>query len=342
MLPVNQHVGCNAINRHYPIRLLGTGSYVPSGVRDNQYFTNYLDTSDEWIVSRTGIRERRVAAPDEAASDLGIHAARRAIEDAHLSPDDIDVLICATATGDHQFPATASFIQNGIGAQNIPAFDVGAACAGFLYGAVVATGLLSSGLYRRALVIGTEALTRFADDEDRGTVVLFGDAAGAAIFERSHEAEGKVLHCNMGCDGSKADYIIAPAGGSRLPASETTVAERMHFLRMRGREVYKFAVAKMKELIDTALEQTGLPAEDLKLVIPHQSNLRIMESAREKLGLPREKMVVNIDRYGNSSAASVIVGLDEARKTGVVQPGDIVLMLGIGAGLTWGAMLLRV
>ncbi|MBU0716788.1 MAG: ketoacyl-ACP synthase III [Planctomycetes bacterium] len=329
------------MSRHYPIRLLGTGSYVPAGVRDNAYFTKYLDTSDEWIVSRTGIRERRVAAPDEAASDLGVHAARRALEDAGLSADDIDVLICATATGDHQFPATAAFIQNGIGAQSIPAFDVGAACAGFLYAAVVATGLLTSGLYRRALVIGTEALTRFGDDEDRGTVVLFGDAAGAAIFERSDDEKQSVLYCYIGCDGSRADYIVAPAGGSRLPASQTTVAERMHFLRMRGREVYKFAVAKMLELIDEALEQTGLSAEDLALVIPHQSNLRIIESAREKLGLPREKMVVNIDRYGNSSAASVIVGLDEARKSGAVRSGDIVLMLGIGAGLTWGSMVLR-
>ena len=324
-----------------PIRIAGTGMYLPSGVRTNEHFISYLDTSDEWILSRTGIRERRYAAPDEATSTLAANAARNALKDANLSVADIDVIVCATATGDHQFPSTASFVQGALGAGNTPAFDISAACAGFLYGSIVASGLIGSGLYRRALVIGAEVLTRFADPEDRGTCILFGDAAGAAVLEASDDASRGILYCDMGCDGTRADQIIVPAGGSRLPTTATTTAERLQFLRMKGREVYKFAVVKMQELIDQALEATGLKPDDLKLVIPHQSNLRIIESVRERMGLPREKMVVNIDRYGNTSAASVIMGLHEARQNGALKSGDHVLMVAIGAGLAWGTIIVR-
>jgi len=315
--------------------------YVPKEVLTNQHFVDYLDTSDEWIVTRTGIRERRKAAPGEYTSTMAVKAAQNALEDAGLSASDIDLIICTTATGDCPFPATAAFIQAALGIRDTPAFDIAAACAGFLHGAIVAAGLLNSGLYDRALVIGAETLTRFVDVEDRRMVVLFGDGAGAAVLSRSANPEQAILYCDMGCDGTRAKLIWLPAGGSRLPASQMTVAERLHYMHMRGREVYKFAVNKMQELITNALAVTGLTPQDLKLVIPHQSNLRIIESVRDKIGLDREKMAVNIDRYGNTSAASVIISLDEARRDGTLQPGDIVLMVAIGSGLTWSTMIVR-
>ncbi|UCE62149.1 MAG: ketoacyl-ACP synthase III [Phycisphaerales bacterium] len=324
-----------------PIRILGTGTYLPETVRDNQYFVDYLDTSNEWILTRTGIRERRCAAKDEFTSTLAAKAGQQALDDAGLTIDDIDVIICGTATGDHGFPATATFVQAELGGRDIPSFDVGAACAGFLHAMMTGVGFLASGIYQRALVIGAEVLTRFAKNEDRSTVVLFGDGAGAAIIGKTDNPRQGILYADLGCDGSKANLITLPAGGSRLPASEMTVAERLHTLHMRGREVYKFAVNKMQELIDHALAETGLTPADLKLVIPHQSNLRIIESAREKMGLPREKVVVNIDRYGNTSAASVPMGLDEARRNGILQEGDLVLMVAIGAGLCWATMIMR-
>ena len=327
----------------FPIRLLGTGSYAPETVRTNKHFTEYLDTSEEWILTRTGIRERRVAAPDETTSTMGVHAARRALEDAHLSIDDIDIIICATATGDHPFPATAAFIQGGLGgSRDIPAFDLGAACAGFLHATNVVAPMLTSGLYKTALIVGAETLTRFTDPEDRATAILLGDAAGAAVIGRSDDPTTGILYCELGCDGTRAEHIIVPAGGSRLPSSETTVAERLHFMRMRGREVFKFAVNKLQELTDRALEKTGLAPDDLKLIVQHQSNLRIIESARERLGLPKEKVVVNIDRYGNTSAASLIMGLDESRRAGLLEEGDIILLLALGGGLCWASMLVRV
>ncbi len=325
-----------------PIRFCGTGTYVPSEVLTNHHFANYLDTSDEWIVSRTGIRERRRAAPDEWTSTLAEKASRLAIQDAGMSAGDIDVIICATATGDCQFPATATFVQAALGIKDVPAFDVSAACAGFLYAVITAAGLLVTGLYKHVLLIGAETLTRYADPEDRRTVILFGDAAGAAVVSKTGNPEQGVLYCDMGCDGTRAEHIWVPAGGSRLPTSEATVAERLQYMHMRGREVYKFAVKKMQELIDNALTVTGLTPDDLKLVIPHQSNLRIIESVRKRMGLPPEKIAVNIDRYGNTSAASVIMSLDEARRDGTLQTGDLVLMVAIGAGLTWSTMIVRV
>lgn len=324
-----------------PIQICGTGSYVPDEVVTNDHFAGYLDTSDEWIVTRTGIRERRRAAPNQSTSSLATEASRIALEDAGLSAADLDLIICATATGDCQFPATAAFVQGALGAEGVPAFDINAACAGFIYAAITAAGYLGVGPCKNALVIGAETLTRFADPEDRGTVILFGDAAGAAVLSKAANPGQGILYHDMGCDGSRAEHIWVPAGGSRLPASETTVAERLHYLRMRGREVFKFAVTKMQELIDHALTVTGLTPDDLKLVIPHQSNFRIIESVRKRMGLPPEKIAINIDRFGNSSAASVIMSLDEACRDGTLQPGDLVLLVAIGAGLTWGTMVIR-
>jgi 3-oxoacyl-[acyl-carrier-protein] synthase-3 len=315
--------------------------FVPERVVTNEHFANYLDTSDEWIVTRTGIRERRWAAPEESTSTMAAQASARAIQDAGLSADDIDLIICATATGDCQFPATAAFVQAALGTRQVGCFDLSAACAGFVYAAIAATSLIHSGIYRNILVIGAETLSRVVDPQDRTMVVLFGDGAGAAVLSRTDNPEQAVLHCELGCDGTRAEHIWVPAGGSRMPTTDKTVAERLQFMKMRGREVFKFAVAKMAELIDRALQAGGCSADDLKLVIPHQSNLRIIEAARARLGLPPERVAVNIQRYGNTSAASVIMSLDEARRAGTVATGDLVLMLGIGAGLTWSAMLLK-
>jgi 3-oxoacyl-[acyl-carrier-protein] synthase-3 len=325
----------------YPLAFAGVGSYVPEEVVPNQYFIDRLDTTDEWIVTRTGIRERRRAAKDEVTSTLALKAARKALADAGKSAQDLDLIIVATATGDCQFPSAATFLQQELGCPQTPAFDIGAACAGFLHATSVAAGLIAAGMYKTVLVVGAETLSRFLDPEDRATVILLGDGAGAAVLTRPFNPEQGVLYSNLGCDGSKTKLIWVPAGGSLLPASSTTVAERLHYMHMKGREVYKFAVTKMQEMIDGALNETGLKPDDLKLVIPHQSNLRIIESVREKLGLPKEKIAINIDRYGNTSAASIPIALDEARRRGEVQPGDYIMMLALGAGLVWGTMIVR-
>ncbi len=324
-----------------PIRIAGTGAYVPEKVLTNEHFSRYLDTTDEWIVTRTGIRERRIAPADEATSHLAIRAGKAAIENAGLEPGDIDAVIIATATGDRQFPATATYVQHGIGCRLVPAFDIAGACAGFLYATAVGAGFISSGMYKNVLVIGAETLSRFADPQDRSIVILLGDGAGAAVLSRAHNPEQGILYSELGCDGDKAEHIWVPAGGSRLPSSEMTVAERLHFMRMRGRDVFKFAVLKMEELVDRALSAAGLQASDIKLVIPHQSNLRIIESMRERMGLPPEKIAINIHRFGNTSAASIPMAFDDARRSGSLQSGDHVLMLAIGAGLTWGVMVAR-
>jgi 3-oxoacyl-[acyl-carrier-protein] synthase-3 len=329
------------MTKRLPIRIAGTGTYVPEEVLDNQHFINYLDTTDEWIVARTGIRERRRAAKNESTSVLAANAARKAIENAGLTATDIDAIVVATATGDHPFPSTATFVQKAIGARTIPALDVGAACAGFLYATTVASGLLATEAYKNVLVIGAETLTRCVDTEDRSTIVLFGDGAGAAVLCKAHNPEQGILHFELGCDGEKAEYIWIPAGGSKLPASHMTINEKLHFMHLRGREVFKFAVIKMEELIDRGLQETGLTAADIKLMIPHQSNLRIIESMRERMGLPHEKIAINITKYGNTSAASIPMALDEARRNGKLQTGDAILMLAVGAGLTWGSMIVR-
>ncbi len=324
-----------------PIRFSGTGAYLPKDVLTNQHFIDYLDTSEEWIVSRTGIRERRRAAKDETTSTLALHAARLALKDAEMSVEEIDLIVVATATGDCPFPSTAAFVQSALGARQVPAFDVSAACAGFLHATSVASSMLVAGPYKHAMVIGAETLTRFVDPEDRTIAVLMGDGAGAAVLSKTLNPQQSILHAALGCDGSRAKYIWVPAGGSLLPASSNTVAERLHYMKMRGRDVYKFAVVKMQQIIDEALQATNLTANDLKLVIPHQSNLRIIESVRQRMGLPEDKIAVNIVRYGNTSAASIPVALDEARRNGTLKEGDHVLMVAIGAGLTWATMVVR-
>jgi 3-oxoacyl-[acyl-carrier-protein] synthase-3 len=325
----------------WPIVIRGTGANVPERVVTNQYFEERLDTSDEWIRTRTGIERRHWAAPDKATSDHAAAACRLALDNAGMTIDDIDAIICTTATGDHMFPATACLVQHKLGAKDIPAFDIGAACAGFMYGCAVAAGLISAGGNKNILVVGAETLSRFADPEDRATSILFGDGAGAAVWSRSPDPERGVVYHEWGVDGSKSGLIWAPAGGSRYPTSETTIAERLQFLHMRGREVFKFAVIKMQELIDRALERLNLSPDDLKMMIPHQSNMRIIQAMRERMGLPKEKVVLNIDEYGNTSAASIPLALDAARRSGQLEEGDLVLLIGIGAGMTWSIIVLR-
>jgi 3-oxoacyl-[acyl-carrier-protein] synthase-3 len=319
----------------------GTGRGVPSDVLDNEYFASYLDTSDEWITSRSGIRQRYRAAEKETTVTLGLEASRKALDDAGIAPTDLDLIIFATVTPDTPVPAAACWLQAELGADGVPAFDVNAACAGFVYAAVQATAFIKSGYMRRVLIVGSETLSRIVDYEDRATCVLFGDGAAAAVISASDDPERGFIHHQMGADGQGAEYIHMPGGGSRVPASAMSVAERLHFLRMNGREVYKFAVQKFNTVVAESLAATGLTPEQLDFIIPHQSNLRIIKSVQDKLKLPDEKLVVNIDRYGNTSSASVGLALDEARRDGRIQPGHTVMLIAFGAGLTWASLICR-
>ena len=329
------------MTQRLPIAILGTGSFVPDRVITNQHFAEYLDTSDEWITTRTGIKERRWVSDDESTSTMAVEAARRALDDAGMTADQLDLIICCTATPDQLCPPTATWIQGALGCHGVASFDLSAACSGFIYGMIAAAGFVVSGMHRRVLVVGAETLSRFADPQDRTVCVLFGDAAGAAVIGPAEREDQGIWHWELGCDGSRADHIVFPAGGSRLPTSASTVAENLQFIRMKGREVFKFAVGKMQDMIDRALAELKIEPSEIALVIPHQSNLRIIESARDRLGLPREKVAVNIDRCGNTSAASVPLALDDGRRKGQLRTGDLVIMLGVGAGLTWGLMAVR-
>ena len=319
----------------------GTGLAVPAETLSNDYFAEYLDTSDEWITTRTGIKGRYRASDNETTVSLAKEASKKALADAGLRPADIDLIIFATVTPDTVVPAAACWLQAELEMPGIPAFDINAACAGLTYGMVQAAVQIESGLCKHVLVVGAETLTKITDYQDRNTCVLFGDAASAVIMSDNHDADRGMIYHSLGAEGTGAKLIWMPAGGSRMPASELTTAERLHFLRMNGREVYKFAVVKFNRLVKEALEATGHTPEDLDLVIPHQSNLRIIESARERLGLSADKFVINIDRFGNTSAASVGLALDEARRDDRIKQGDLVIMVALGAGLTWGSILMR-
>jgi len=325
-----------------PMQIIGTGRALPDKVLDNQYFVDRLDTTDEWILERTGIRYRHVVSEGESTATLATAAARAAIADAGLEATDIDMIIVATITPECMFPSTACFVQMEIGARTVPSFDLAAACSGFLYALIHGAIVLQSGHYRNVLVIGAETMSRITDYEDRTTCILFGDGAGAAVITRDEPArETGILHYTMHAEGSGTSMLWVPAGGSRLPASEMTVKERLHYLRMQGREVYKIAVKRNLELVTQTLEEAGVTPDQLALVIPHQSNARIIESARERLGLPSERMFCNIDKWGNTSAASIAMGLDECRKDGRLKQGDLALLVAFGAGMTWASALLR-
>jgi len=315
--------------------LVGTGSCIPKRVLTNSDFEKIVETSDEWIVQRTGIRERRQVADGESSATLATEAARGALDDAGLTPADIDLICCATCTPDMILPSTACFVQKALGAEGVPAFDLAAACSGFVYGLAVANGFINMGLYRRILVIGVDTLTRFTDYSDRGSCILFGDAAGAAVLEATDQDGKGVQYLNLGADGEGWDFIHVPAGGCKTPATAETVADRLHFIKMRGRDVYKFAVQKMAYLLQDAMAVCDLTVDDVDLVVPHQVNQRIIESATSKVGFPLEKVYVNIDKYGNTSGASIPLALDEARREGRLGDDATVVMVAFGAGLTW-------
>lgn len=324
------------------VRVLGTGSAVPDRVLTNQYFIDRLDTTDEWIRERTGILERRVVSEKESTATLAAEAGRRAIADARLTPSDIDLILVTTITPECFFPSTACFVQQSLGMPPRPAFDLSAACSGFIYGLVTAALMTRGGTYRHILLIGAETMSRITDYEDRATCILFGDGAGAVVLAAAADSSGPcILHHKLCAENSGLSLLSLPAGGSHLPASHMTVDEKLHLIKMQGREVYKLAVKRNLEMVETTLAEAGVSPDDVSIVIPHQSNMRIIESARERLGLPPERMFTNIQKYGNTSAASIPLGLDECRKTGRLRPGDLVLLVAFGAGFTWASALIR-
>ena len=321
--------------------IAGMGFAVPDNVVTNADFEKFLDTSDEWITQRTGIKERRVVADGESTASLAAAAAREAIADAGLTGDELDLIICATVSGEMPFPATACFVQDALGAVDVPAFDISAACSGFIYALATGRSFIESGAYKRVLVIGVDVLSRFADFTDRSSCILFGDAAGAVVLEATADRERGVIYSVLHSDGSGWDYIHVPGGGSRSPATAETVAGKQHYVKMRGRDVYKFAVAKMQWLLGDCMEQCHLSVDDVDMVVPHQVNIRIIESAAQKFNFPMDKVYVNIDRYGNTSGASIPLALAEARNAGKIGPGSTVLMIAFGAGLTWAGAVVK-
>jgi 3-oxoacyl-[acyl-carrier-protein] synthase III len=320
--------------------ILGTGSAVPDKVLTNADLEKIVDTSDEWIVTRTGIRERRIAAEGEATSDYVFLACSRALQSASVPAEEVDMVMCATVTPDMSFPATASIVQDRLGAVNAAAFDLSAACSGYLYALSMATGLIESGRYKYILVSAGDLLSRITDYEDRSTCVLFGDGAGAVLLGPAKEGHG-VLAFDLGSDGSGAKYLSLPAGGSRQPASHESVSNRLHYLKMSGQETFKFAVKAMVSSTERVLEKAGLTKEDIDLLVPHQANIRIIDSASRRFGLDESKVVVTIHKYGNTSASSIAIALDEAVREGRAKEGDLLVLVGFGGGLTWGSVAIR-
>jgi 3-oxoacyl-[acyl-carrier-protein] synthase-3 len=319
----------------------GTGFEVPPRVLTNADLEKMVDTSDQWITERTGMKERHIADPDVAASDLALGASRKALAEAGLQPADIDLIVVGTVTGDMPFPSTACVLQHKLGAAGAAVFDVSAGCTGSIYALSVANQYLRSGRYRNALVVGVEVLTRITDWTDRSTCVLFGDAAGAVVLKRVEEDGKGILADYLAADGSRGPDLYMPGGGSAIPATHESVDARQHYLRMKGNAIFKVAVRSMADATRRVCDAAGVKVEDLKLLIPHQANLRIIEAAGKLLGLPDEKVFVNIQKYGNTSSATTLIALDEARSAGLIQPGDLVAMVAFGAGLTWGGILFR-
>ena len=320
--------------------ITGVGSYVPKRVLTNADLEKIVDTTDDWITSRTGIRERRTAAEDEYTSTMGIAAARIALERAGVDAADLDLIIVATITPDMPFPATACIVQQELGAAKAAAFDLEAACTGFLYALEIGRQFIDNGTYQNVLIIGAEKLSSIIDWKDRNTCVLFGDGAGAAVLQHRADSRG-VLATRLGSDGGKANILAMPGGGCRQPATINSVNERIHFLKMEGKEVFKNAVNAMTGAAKEVLERSGVGMEDIKCVIPHQANQRIISAVGERLGARNDQVFVNLHKYGNTSAASVAVALDEAVSTGRIERGDLILIIAFGAGLTWGATVLE-
>lgn len=321
-------------------KITGTGAYAPERVLTNRDIERMVDTSDEWITERSGIKERRIAAPDQATSDIALKACERALDAAGVKPKQVDLIIVATVTGDMSFPSTGCVLQEKLGAKNAAAFDINAACSGFIFGLSVADKFIKSGSAKTVLVVGAETLSRFVDWEDRTTCVLFGDGAGAAVIEASDD-EGGLISVDIHSDGSYGDLLCVPAGGSRHPATKDTVKHKEHCIKMKGNETFKIAVKTLEKLVVDTLKKNKLKPSELSLLIPHQANLRIIQATAKRLDLPMEKVLVNLDRYGNTSAASVPIALDEAVRTGRVRAGDYVMLEAFGGGLTWASALLK-
>jgi len=323
----------------YRAAITGLGAYLPEKILTNFDIEKIVETSDEWIRTRTGIRERHIAAPEQASSDLALPAAQEAIKNAGLTARDIDLIIVATISPDMLFPSTACYLQAKLGA-SCGAFDMAAACSGFPYAIAVAEGFVRSGLYKNVLVVGAEAITKFINWKDRSTCVLFGDGAGAAVISRSKDGHG-LLASNLGADGNESEILQIPAGGSMIPPSEESVRNGLHFLRMAGPELFKIAVKTMEQAVREVLKHENLEVKDIHCLIPHQANHRILGAVASRLELPLEKIFINVDRYGNMSSASTAVALYEAVKTGVIKKGDYVVLVAFGGGLTWAANLIK-
>ncbi len=320
--------------------IAGTGSYVPDRVLTNSELEKMVDTSDEWIVTRTGIKERRIVDEETAASDLALKAAERALEAAETSPAEIDLIVVATVTPDMAFPATACLVQDRIGAKRAAAFDISAACSGFIYGLSVVDQFIKNGAYETALLIGTETLSKITDWTDRNTCVLLGDGAGAVVVKSTTEEKG-ILSFYLGADGGLGDLLKLPAGGSRMPPTHETIDNRLHYTRMKGNELYKVAVRVLAKAAEEALSRLRLSPEEVSLLIPHQANLRIIQAAAKKAGIPLSRVYINVDKYGNTSSASIAIALDEAVRGGRIKEGDIIVLDAFGGGLTWGACVVK-
>ncbi len=325
----------------YGVTIAGTGSYVPARVLTNAELETMVDTTDEWIRTRTGIEERHIGRPDEPCSAIACEAAKRAVDAAKLKPEELDLILVATFTGDNIFPNTGCYLQQRLGAVNAACFAIEVACSGFVYGLEVAANMVRSGGYRQVLVVGAEKISSLVDWSDRNTCVLFGDGAGAVVLQRAPAGQDCLLAVKLGSDGRYTELLHTPAGGSRRPLTPELVAQRANCIKMEGREIFKLAVNAMCDASRAALAQAGVTADQLRWVIPHQANLRIISSVGKYLGVPEHKVYVNINRFGNTSAASIPLALDELVRAGQVQSGDLLLLTAFGGGLTWGAAVLR-
>jgi len=322
------------------IKITGTGMYVPEKILTNKDLEKMVDTSDEWITTRSGIKERHITAPDETTADMAIIAGQRAIKDAGLAVKDVDMVLVATSTPDTIFPSTATWVQKGLKADHAPAFDLSAGCTGFLYGMIVAEGLILAGSARRVLLIGTECLSKITNWKDRNTCVLFGDGAAGAVLEKSEDESG-MLSSYWKADGNLGELLILPGGGVRHPASHQTVDEGLHYLQMKGNEVFKHAVKRMGEAALMALKKAGIKREDIDYLIPHQANIRIIQATGRRLKLPEEKVFSNIHKYGNMSVATIPIGLHELKEEGKLRKGSDIVMAAFGAGFTWAAIVYK-
>jgi len=321
--------------------IAGLGSAVPEKVLSNADLEKMLDTNDEWIIQRTGIKERRIVSDGQSTVTLAVEAARAALAQAEMSADELDLIICATITPEMPLPTTSCVIQAELGVKGIAAFDVVAACSGYVYALSIGSQFIQTGAYKRVLVIAVDVLSSITDYEDRGTCILFGDAAGASVLVPADDDEKGVMYTVLHAEGSGWDYLYVPAGGTRVPGTVETIAQRQHFIKMRGRDVYKFAVEKMQWLLGDCLEKCNLRPEDVDMVIPHQVNIRIITSAANKFNFPMDKVFVNIDKYGNTSAASVPLAMAEAWQQGCIGPGSTVILAAFGAGLTWAGAVIK-